>query len=294
MPSSIPASSIIKEVSVLDGLKKEMIGIIKNRYMVIGGFLIFICVSMALFAPWLARVDPLAIDPVNRLRPPSSAHWMGTDELGRDIYSRVVYGSRTSIQIGFLVVLLSTAFGTIVGLSAGYFKRVDTIVMRILDGLMAFPDIIIAVTLAAIWGSGKGTLVLAMVTAYFPRMTRTVRAAAINVCELEYVESAKAIGCTSLYIIRNYILPNSLSPIIVQAAFIFAAAVLSEAALSFLGVGIRPPTPTWGGMVSQGRTFIVIAPWVIIFPGIAIAMAVLGLNLLGDGLRDHMDPRLKK
>lgn len=294
MPSSIPASSIIKEVPVLDVLKKEMKGIIKNRYMVIGGFLIFIFVSMALFAPWLARVDPLAIDPVNRLRPPSSAHWMGTDELGRDIYSRVVYGSRTSIQIGFLVVLLSTVFGTVVGLSAGYFKRVDTIVMRILDGLMAFPDIIIAVTLAAIWGSGKSTLVLAMVTAYFPRMTRTVRAAAINVCDLEYVESAKAIGCTSLYIIRNYILPNSLSPIIVQAAFIFAAAVLSEAALSFLGVGIRPPTPTWGGMVSQGRTFIVIAPWVIIFPGIAIAMAVLGLNLLGDGLRDHMDPRLKK
>lgn len=294
MPSSIPASSIIKEVSVLDGLKKEMKGIIRNRYMVIGGFLIFIFVSMALFAPWIARVDPLAIDPVNRLRPPSSAHWMGTDELGRDIYSRVVYGSRTSIQIGFLVVLLSTVFGTIVGLSAGYFKRVDAIVMRILDGLMAFPDIIIAVTLAAIWGSGKDTLVLAMVTAYFPRMTRTVRAAAINVCDLEYVESAKAIGCTSLYIIRNYILPNSLSPIIVQAAFIFAAAVLSEAALSFLGVGIRPPTPTWGGMVSQGRTFIVIAPWVIIFPGIAIAMAVLGLNLLGDGLRDHMDPRLKK
>ena len=262
--------------------------------MLIGGGLIFIFVSLALFAPWLASFDPLAIDPVNRLHPPSFAYWMGTDDLGRDIYSRVVFGSRTSIQIGFLVVFLSTALGIIVGLSAGYFKKIDTIVMRILDGLMAFPDIIIAVTLAAIWGSGKFTLVLAMVTAYFPRMTRTVRAAAINVCDLEYVESAKSIGCTSLYIIRKYILPNSLSPIIVQAAFIFAAAVLGEAALSFLGVGIKPPTPTWGGMVSQGRTYILIAPWVIIFPGIAIAMAVLGLNLLGDGLRDYMDPRLKR
>ncbi|MDO9109293.1 MAG: ABC transporter permease [Desulfatirhabdiaceae bacterium] len=262
--------------------------------MMIGGVLVLVFVSLALFAPWLSRFDPLAIDPVNRLQPPSYGHWMGTDDLGRDIYSRVVFGSRISIQIGFWVVFLSTALGILVGLTAGYFKKVDAVVMRILDGLMAFPDIIIAVTLAAVWGSGKYTLVLAMVTAYFPRMTRTVRAAAINVCDLEYVESAKAIGCTSLYIIRKYILPNSLSPIVVQAAFIFAAAVLSEAALSFLGVGIKPPTPSWGGMVSQGRTYILIAPWVIVFPGIAIATVVLGLNLLGDGLRDHMDPRLKR
>jgi peptide/nickel transport system permease protein len=293
MPSSIPASSTAEEACSLDHFKKMIKSFGKNRYMAIGGTLIAIFMSLALFAPWLARCDPLAIDPVNRLHPPSFAHWMGTDELGRDVYSRVVFGSRTSIQIGFLVVFLSTALGLITGLAAGYFKKVDAIVMRILDGLMAFPDIIIAVTLAAVWGSGKLTLVLAMVTAYFPRMTRTVRAAAINVCDLEYVESAKSIGCTNFYIIRQYILPNSLSPIIVQAAFIFAAAVLSEAALSFLGVGIKPPTPSWGGMVSQGRTYLTIAPWVIVFPGIAIAMAVLGLNLLGDGLRDHMDPRLQ-
>ena len=265
----------------------------RNRYLSIGGTLIVIFVLLALFAPWLSRFDPLAINPAHRLQPPSFAHWMGTDELGRDIYSRVVFGSRTSIQIGFLVVMLSTLFGLIAGLSAGYHKKVDAVVMRILDGLMAFPDIIIAVTLAAVWGSGKMTLVLAMVTAYFPRMTRTVRAAAITICELEYVESAKSIGCSGFYIIYKYILPNSLSPLIVQAAFIFAAAVLSEAALSFLGVGIKPPTPTWGGMVSQGRTYLTIAPWVIVFPGMAIAMAVLGLNLLGDGLRDYLDPRLK-
>jgi peptide/nickel transport system permease protein len=265
----------------------------RNWYLSIGGALIVIFVLLALFAPWLSRFDPLAINPADRLQPPSSAHWMGTDELGRDIYSRVVFGSRTSIQIGFLVVLLSTLLGLIAGLTAGYHKKTDAVVMRIMDGLMAFPDIIIAVTLAAVWGSGKLTLVLAMVTAYFPRMTRTVRAAAITVCELEYVESAKSIGCSGFYIICNYILPNSLSPIIVQAAFIFAAAVLSEAALSFLGVGIKPPTPTWGGMVSQGRTYLTIAPWVIVFPGMAIAMSVLGLNLLGDGLRDYLDPRLK-
>jgi peptide/nickel transport system permease protein len=265
----------------------------RNRYLSIGGVLIVIFVLLALFAPWLSRFDPLAIDPAHRLQPPSSAHWMGTDELGRDVYSRVVFGSRTSIQIGFLVVFLSTLLGLIAGLTAGYHQKTDAVIMRILDGLMAFPDIIIAVTLAAVWGSGKLTLVLAMVAAYFPRMTRTVRAAAITVCELEYVESAKSIGCSGFYIIRKYILPNSLSPIIVQAAFIFAAAVLSEAALSFLGVGIKPPTPTWGGMVSQGRTYLTIAPWVIVFPGMAIAMTVLGLNLLGDGLRDYLDPRLK-
>jgi peptide/nickel transport system permease protein len=285
---------MVEEISTLDRFKKNIGDIARNRYMVIGGGMVFIFVSLAVLAPWLASFDPLAIDPANRLHPPSLVHWMGTDDLGRDIYSRVVFGSRTSIQIGFLVVFLSTASGLIVGLSAGYFKKIDRVVMRILDGLMAFPDIIIAVTLAAVWGSGRFTLVLAMVTAYFPRMTRTVRAATINVCDLEYVESAKSIGCTNHYIIRKYILPNSLSPIIVQAAFIFAAAVLSEAALSFLGVGIKPPTPTWGGMVSQGRTYIMIAPWVIIFPGIAIAMTVLGLNLLGDGLRDYLDPRLKQ
>lgn len=294
MPSSIPASSTVKEVTILDSFRKMIGEIGKNRYMLIGGFLILIFVSLALFSPLLARFDPLAIDPINRLRPPSFEHWMGTDDLGRDIYSRVVFGSRTSIQIGFMVVFLSTSLGIIVGMIAGYYKKVDAVVMRILDGLMAFPDIIIAVTLAAVWGSGKISLILAMVTAYFPRMTRTVRAAAINVSDLEYVESAKSIGCSNFYIIRNYIFPNSLSPIIVQAAFVFATAVLGEAALSFLGVGIKPPTPTWGGMISQGRTYLVIAPWVIIFPGIAIAMAVLGLNLFGDGLRDYMDPRLKK
>jgi peptide/nickel transport system permease protein len=293
MPSSIPASNTAEEGCFLDRFKKMTTAFGRNRYMAVGGFLICIFVSLALFAPWIARCDPLAIDPVHRLQPPSLSHWMGTDELGRDIYSRVVFGSRTSIQIGFLVVSLSTALGLIAGLTAGYYKKVDAVLMRILDGLMAFPDIIIAVTLAAVWGSGEWTLVAAMVTAYFPRMTRTVRAAAVNICDLEYVESAKSIGCTSFYIIRKYILPNSLSPIIVQAAFIFAAAVLSEAALSFLGVGIKPPTPTWGGMVSQGRTYLTIAPWVIVFPGIAIAMTVLGLNLLGDGLRDHLDPRLK-
>lgn len=277
----------------MDNKKQFFNEMLRHRYITIGGTLVFLAIMMALLAPLLTAFDPIAVNTIDRLQGPSAVHLLGTDELGRDVLSRIVYGARVSMEVGLLVVILATVCGTAVGLIAGYFQRVDNLIMRVLDGLMAFPDIIIAVTLAAIWGSGKPVIIAAMSFAYFPRMARIVRGSAISVREMEYVESANAIGCKNSYTIMRYVLPNCISPIIVQGAFVFAAAILGEAALSFLGVGIKPPDPSWGGMVSQGRTFLTIAPWMVLFPGSAIALTVLGLNLLGDGLRDLLDPRLQ-
>lgn len=274
----------------MDINKHDVIG---NRYMMIGGTLVFVAIIAAVFASVLTGHDPINVNTIERLQPPSGTHLLGTDELGRDVLSRILYGARISVGIGLMVVLLTTLFGVLIGLVSGYFPKIDNFVMRVLDGLMAFPDIIIAVTLAAVWGSGKLVIIIAMSFAYFPRMARIVRGSAITLREMEYVESAKAIGCTNRYTIFKYILPNCLSPIIVQGAFVFAAAILGEASLSFLGVGIKPPDPSWGGMVSQGRTYMTSAPWMVLFPGGAIALTVLGLNLLGDGLRDLLDPRLQ-
>ena len=218
---------------------------------------------------------------------------MGTDHFGRDIMSRLIYGARVSIQIGISVVVLSTFIGGLIGLVAGYYSKVDNLIMRILDGFMAFPGIIIAIILAAICGAGKLNIIMALSFSYFPQMARVVRSCILIGKEWECVESAKSSGAQDGYILFKYILLNSLSPIIVQATFIFALAILDEAVLSFLGLGIEPPYPSWGGMITEGRAFMSVAPWEIMFPGVAIMITVLGLNLLGDGLRDYLDPRLK-
>lgn len=265
----------------------------KHPYIIVGGFIVITVILAALFAPFLTSFDPLEINAKNRLLPPSKIHPMGTDEFGRDVMSRLLYGTRISIAVGLSVVLLTIIMGTIVGVIAGYFSKLDNIIMRILDGFMAFPGIIIAICLAAIWGAGKLNIILALSFAYFPKMARIVRSCVISVKEWECVESAKAIGAKDLYIILKYILLNSLSPIIVQATFSFALAILDEAALSFLGVGIAPPNPSLGVMITDARSFMAVAPWGIFFPGFMIILVVLGLNLLGDGLRDVLDPRLQ-
>lgn len=264
-----------------------------HPYILVGGLLVMLILLVALFAPFLTPYGPVDMTPKNRLQAPSSIHVMGTDEFGRDVMSRAFYGARISVQIGLSVVLITVVMGTVVGLIAGYYSKLDNIVMRFLDGLMAFPEIIIAITLAAIWGSGKMNIIFAMSFAYFPRMARVVRGSALCAKEVEYVEAAKAIGAKDIYIMYKHILPNCISPIIVQATFCFATAILAEAALSYLGVGIKEPAPSWGGMISQGRNYMAIAPWLVYFPGGAIILSVLGLNLLGDGLRDYLDPRLR-
>ena len=264
-----------------------------NNYVRVGGFIIFIFVFCAVFAPLLTKYSPLAVDPTNRLLLPSQQHLLGTDELGRDLFSRILYGTRISLLVGFFTVICSAISGTLIGLISVFYKRSNAIIMRILDGLMAFPDMIIAITLAALWGSGIWSIIFALTVASMPRMARIVRGTALSVVELEYVEAAKAIGCRDIYILIKCILPNCISPIIVQSTGVFAGAILSEASLSFLGVGINPPIPTLGGMINSSKTFLTVIPTVAIFPGIAIALAVLGMNLLGDGLRDVLDPRLR-
>jgi peptide/nickel transport system permease protein len=267
---------------------------LKNNFYILFGLVMFLVVLIfAAAAPLITnfRSDEMFLK--DRLTAPNHKYIMGTDDLGRDIFSRVCHGARTSISIGFVVVALTTLSGTIVGLFTGYYEIVDSIVSRILDGLMAFPDIVLAITLAAAWGPGIKNIIYVLTFAYFPKMARIVRANVISVKSMEYIESGRAIGASNLYLIAKYILPACISPIIVQATFCFAASILAEASLSFLGVGIKDPSPSLGGMISVGRNFIEVAPWIVLFPGGGIIIAVLGLNLLGDGLRDMYDPKLK-
>ncbi|CCU81079.1 Dipeptide transport system permease protein DppC (TC 3.A.1.5.2) [Halanaerobium saccharolyticum subsp. saccharolyticum DSM 6643] len=265
----------------------------QHPYITTSIIILLILVFLSLFAPVLTDYNPVRNDARNRLQPPSREHLLGTDQFGRDIFTRILYGLRASIEIGISVVILTIIFGGIIGIAAGYYPYLDKIIMRVLDAMMAFPGIIIAISLAAIWGAGKLNIIFALSFAYFPKMARIVRSAVISIKDLEYVESARAAGATDFRIIFKYILKNSASPIMVQATFNFALAILDEAALSFLGVGIMPPEPSLGAMVTDARTYMVVAPWMILAPGIMIILSVLSLNLLGDGLRDLLDPHLK-
>jgi len=228
-----------------------------------------------------------------RLLSPTKEHYFGTDNLGQDVYSRTLYGGRLSFLTGFSVMLISGFFGTIFGLISGYFTKIDFIVMRILDGLMAFPSILLAIALTSVLGGRLSNVIIALSIVYAPSFARVIRSGVLIIRELEYVEAAKAIGTSTLRIILKHVLPNSFTLIIVQGSYIFSQAVILEAALSFLGVGVPPWVPTWGSIMSGGRTYITIAPWIIFFPGLFVIFAVLGLNLLGDGLRDFFDPRLR-
>lgn len=267
--------------------------VLGSRLFVVGAALFALMLVSALFAHFLAPYDPLANDFRNRLSPPSLLHLAGTDSFGRDILSRILYGGQVSLGVGAAVAAATAFFGILIGAAAGYFHRLDSPLMRLMDGLMAFPGLLLAIALAAVLGSSTFNTILALTVAYTPRAARVVRAAVLVVKETEYVEAARAIGASNLRILLTHILPNSLAPLIVQATYFFALAILAEAVLSFIGVGPPPPAPSWGNIITDGRDYIVEAPWVSLFPGIAIALSVLGLNLLGDGLRDVLDPRLE-
>jgi peptide/nickel transport system permease protein len=241
-------------------------------------------------APLWVPHSPTNIEPVQRLQPPSLAHPFGTDHFGRDIFSRVVYGARVSLIVGFAVALVTTVLGIVAGLLAGYYRRVDNVLMRVVDGVMAFPAILLAIALVAALGGSLVNLVAALSFAFWPIMTRVVRSSTLQLREMQFVEAAKATGTRDATVLFSHVLPNALTPIIVQATFIFAEAVLAEAALSFLGLGIEPPTPTWGNMLGESRTFLSNAPWFSVFPGVAIVITVLALNVFGDMLRDLLDP----
>jgi peptide/nickel transport system permease protein len=249
-------------------------------------------VAVGVLSPVLAG-DPLRIDVARRLTAPGQAHWFGTDDVGRDVWSRVVYGARLSLLVGAAVVALSFVIGLACGLTAGYYRRLDNVVMRVMDGLMAFPAIILAIALMASLGPSVLNVIVAIGIVYAPRVARIVRGSVLVIRETTYVEAARALGASDAVVIARHVLPNCLSPVIVQASFVFAAAVLTEAALSFLGVGVPPYIPSWGNILAEGRLYLQQAPWLVLYPGAAIMLTIFGLNLLGDGLRDLLDPRLR-
>jgi peptide/nickel transport system permease protein len=266
----------------------------RNPTVALGAVLLAILVVMAVFAPLIATSDPFKIAPVNRLRPPSERWWFGTDQFGRDVFSRTVYGARVSLIVGLSVAAISSILGLALGLACGYFRQVDSIVMRIMDGLMAIPSILLAIALITLSRPGLGIVIVAIVIPEVPRIVRVVRAVVLSIRAQPYVESAIAGGTRNWKLLTRHILPNTLAPLIVQSTYVCASAMLVEAGLSFLGAGVPPEVPSWGNIIAQGRTFFQIAPWTIMIPGAFLAVTVLAVNLLGDGLRDRLDPRLAR
>jgi peptide/nickel transport system permease protein len=266
--------------------------LLANRAFVVGLALFGFVVIASLAAPWLAPGDPNRMAIRFRFREPSLDFPFGTDNLGRNMLSRVLYGGRLSLEIGFWVVALNAVFGVMLGAAAGYVRRLDGPLMRLSDALMAFPSVLLAIGIAAALGPSVTTVVIALAVVYIPRTARVLRASVLVVRELDYVQASRACGAGDLRILFRHILPNAMAPLIVQLSFVFAYAVLSEAVLSFLGLGAPPTTPSWGILIAEGRGYIREAAWLTAIPGLAIAITVLGLNLLGDGLRDVLDPRL--
>jgi len=249
---------------------------------------------LATFAPWIAPFDPQDVDPMIRLQSPSFTHLFGTDRYGRDVLSRVIYGARLSMEIGLSVTIFTFVFGTLIGLVAGYFPSADRILMRVVDAAMALPSLMLALALVSIGGAGLQNVIIALGITFAPRLARVARATVLSLRERTYVEAARAIGVGNFRILTLYIFPNALSPILVQLTLTFASALLAEASLSFLGVGVPPYVPSWGSIIANGRAHMVRAPWLLVFPGVAIMLSVLSLNMMGDALRDVADPHTRK
>ncbi len=279
---------------------------LRNRAVIAGGGILLAMLLLALFAPWLGTVDPAELDPSLRNQKPGAevtlftaegeeltrTAWFGTDSLGRDIYSRVLHGTRVSLVVGLTVAVTSVAIGLLIGLVAGFYRRLDGPIMRVMDGLMAIPGILLAIALVAIWGGGLLTVILAIVVPDVPRVVRLVRSVVLSVREEPYVEAAVTVGAPTVRLLVRHVLPNTIAPLIVQGTFLCASAMLSEAALSFLGVGIPPEIPSWGNIIAEGRSMFRIHPHNIFFPGLFLALTVLAVNVLGDGLRDTLDPKM--
>lgn len=265
----------------------------RNRSFVVGAALVLFVLMVACFANVLAPYDPVRSNFRLRFAPPSMAHWFGTDHFGRDLLSRVIYGGRVSMEIGLLVVLATGLFGTTIGAIAGYFSALDNVLMRLMDALMAFPTILVAIVVSAVLGASVTNVIIALAIATTPHTARIVRGSVLVTREMQYVEAARALGASDLRLLFGHVLLNALAPLIVRLTYVFAIAILAEAVLSYVGVGPPPPTPTFGNIIAGERDFMTTAPWAMIFPGLAIVVAVLGLNLLGDGLRDALDPRMR-
>lgn len=266
----------------------------KHPTLIVGVLLLAVVTLVSVGAPWIATHDPQAIDPLARLQAPSAEHFFGTDAMGRDVFSRAVWGGRVSLLVALTVAVLATGFGVLLGLVASFVRWADSLIMRVMDGLMAMPDILLAIALMAITTADLRTVVFAITVPQIPRVVRLVRSLALSLREQLFVEAAHAVGTRLPSILWRHVLPNLLAPLAVQATFIAAAAVLVEAGLSFLGAGIPPQVPSWGNMMADGRNFVVMAFHIILYPGLLLAATVLGINLVGDGLRDALDPRLAR
>ncbi len=268
--------------------------LLKRNSIIFGGSVLILLVIMAIFAPWITSYDPLDVKVENRLHSPSSEHLFGTDQLGRDVFSRVIYGTRISLRIGFISVLISFIIGSFLGITSGYFgRRIDNAIMAINDVMLAFPGLLLAIAIVGILGPGINNVMIAVGIGGIPDYIRVARNQTLSIRNLDYVQAATAIGAGRLRILLRHILPNIVAPLIILAAMGFAGAILASAALSFIGIGAQPPSPEWGAMLSIGRSNIREAWWLATFPGIAITITVLAINILGDGLRDTLDPRLK-
>ena len=266
----------------------------RHPTMLLGALLLLLMAIMALAAPYLATVDPQALSPIRRLRWPSAQYWFGTDMLGRDVYSRTIYGARVSLAVGISVALLSTTVGLAIGVVAGFTRWVDAIVMRIMDGLMSIPEVLIAIALMALTRASMGNVIFAITVAQVPRVTRLVRGVVLTLREQPYVEAAIASGTGFVKILWRHIVPNTIPPLLVQGTFTAAGAMITEAILSFIGAGTPPNIPSWGNIMAEGRSLFQVAYYIVLFPGIMLSLTVLAMNLLGDGLRDMLDPRLSR
>jgi peptide/nickel transport system permease protein len=285
LPAILPVS---KERGRITGF------IYRHPTIFIGGLLVGLMIFIAIFAPYLGTKDPTALAPAKRTRDPSALYWFGTDMLGRDVYSRVLYGSRVSLLVGFSVAFVSSILGTLIGVVAGFIRPIDAVVMRVMDGLMSIPPILLAIALMALTRASVQNVIVAISIAEFPRVSRLVRGVVLSLREQPYVEAAIASGTRVPVIIWKHILPNTLAPLMVQATFICASAMITEATLSFIGAGTPPIIPSWGNIMAEGRALWQVKPYIVFFPAIFLSITVLAVNLLGDGLRDALDPRLAK
>jgi peptide/nickel transport system permease protein len=261
---------------------------------IVGGAVLLLMIGVAVFAPWLGTVDPQAVSPIKRLKPPSADFWFGSDMLGRDVYSRVLYGTRVSLSVGIAVAIVSTLLGLAIGLVTGFVRWLDAIVMRVMDGLMSIPPVLLAIALMALTRASIENVIAAITLAELPRVVRLVRSLVLTLREQPFVEAAAAAGTTLPKILVRHILPNTVAPLLVQATFVCASAMITEAILSFIGAGTPPNIPSWGNIMAEARSLFQIAGYLIYFPGIFLSLTVLAVNLLGDGMRDALDPRLAR
>ncbi|MHC8943966.1 peptide/nickel transport system permease protein [Advenella incenata] len=291
LPASAPGQPIAEHYSTLPGQLRAALGSIP----VLIAFVMFVLIIIvAVCAPLLGTVDPVAINPAERLAKVSSAHWLGTDAFGRDTYSRALYGARVSLIVGIGATVMSLIAGLFIGVIAGYFRFADGIIMRVMDGIMAIPGILLAIALVSLTGGSLVTVLVAITIPEIPRVVRLVRGVILSVRAEPYVEAAVSLGTRVRTILWRHMIPNTIAPLIVQGTYIFAAAILTEATLSFLGAGLPPEIPSWGNMMSEGRMYFRLLPGLILYPGILLALTLLCVNILGDVLRDVLDPRMAK